>query len=79
MTAGILCSMVNDMDMIKKAIKSELKRRSWSHYRLAKELKGKMSERTLYSYLSDEEKSKRDISAQRASIILNELGLKITR
>jgi 1,2-phenylacetyl-CoA epoxidase catalytic subunit len=67
------------MDIIKKAIKSELKRRGWSHYRLAKELKGKLPERTLYSYLSDEQKSNRDISAQRASIILKELGLKVTR
>jgi hypothetical protein len=68
-----------NMDIIKIAIKSELKRRGWSNYRLAKELKGKMPERTLYSYLSDEQKSKRDISAQRASIILKELGLKVTR
>ena len=66
---------------IKKAIEDELKRRGWSRYRLAKELekKKKMPARTVYAYLSDKKKSKRDISAERASIILKELGLKIKR
>lgn len=64
---------------IKKAIEDELKRRGWSRYRLAKELEKKISARTIYAYLSDKKKSKRDISAERASIILKALGLKITR
>jgi len=67
------------MDMIKKAIKSELKRRGWTYYKLSKELKGKLPQRTIYSYLSNKDKSKRDISAERASIILKALGLKIKR
>ncbi len=64
---------------IKKAIEGELKRRGWSRYRLAKELEDKMPARTVYAYLSDKKKSKRDISAERASIILKALGLKIKR
>ena len=60
---------------IKKAIEDELKRRGWSRYRLAKELEKKMPARTVYAYLSGE----RDLSSERASIILNALGLKIKR
>ena len=60
---------------IKKAIKIELKRRGWSHYRLVKELEGKMPARTVYSFLSGEQ----DLTSERASIILKALGLKITR
>lgn len=77
----ILCSIICRMDMIKKAIKEELKRRGWSTYRLVKELKGKIPDRTVYSYLSDDEDNvnTRDISAPRAGIILQALGLKIKR
>ena len=81
MTNAVLCISVYYMDMIKKAIKAEMKRRGWSAYRLSKELKGKLPPRTIYAYLSDcdEPKNKRDISAKRASIILRKLGLKIKR
>ena len=69
------------MDMIKKAIKVEMERRGWTCYKLVKELDGKLPQRTVYAYLSEKKDSanKRDISAERASIILKELGLKITR
>jgi hypothetical protein len=60
---------------IKEAIQKELKRRAWSHYRLTKELEGQMPARTVYSYLSGE----RDVSSERASIILKALNLKIKR
>ncbi len=60
---------------IKKAIEAELKRRKWSRYRLVKELKGKLPERTVYAYLSGE----RDLSSTGTSIILEALGLKIKR
>ena len=60
---------------IKKAIEDELKHRGWSRYRLAKELEGEMPARTVYSYLSGE----RDVSSERASIILKALSLKIRR
>ena len=75
LTISELCNIIIGMDMIKKAIKSELKRRGWTCYRLSKELKDKLSQRTVYSYLSNE----RDISAKRASKILEALGLKIKR
>ena len=69
------------MDMIKKAILTEMKRRGWTCYRLSQELKGKLPQRTVYAYLSGKEDSvnKRDISVERASIILKTLGLKIKR
>ena len=69
------------MDIIKMAIKAEMKRRGWTCYRLSQELKGKLPQRSVYAYLSDKEnsKNKRDISAKRASIILKELSLKIKR
>jgi lambda repressor-like predicted transcriptional regulator len=81
LTDAALCSKVQCMDMIKKAIKAEMKRRGWSAYRLSQELEGKLPPRTIYAYLSDcdESKNKRDISAKRASIILKALGLKIKR
>ena len=60
---------------IKSAIKTELKRRGWSRYRLVKELEGKMPPRTVYSYLAGE----RDLSSERASVLLEALGLKIKR
>ena len=76
-----LCYMMLCMDMIKKAILAEMKLRGWTCYRLSKELEGKLPRRTVYAYLSDKEGSvnKRDISAERASIILKALGLKIKR
>ncbi len=79
LTLAELCNIIVNMDMIREAIKLELKRRRWTYYQLSKELKGKLPQRTIYSYLSDKGKSKRDISAERASIILKELGLKIKR
>ena len=75
MTNAVLCSMVYYMDMIKKAIEDELKRRGWSRYRLAKKLEDKMPARTVYAYLSGE----RDLSSERASKILKALSLKIRR
>jgi hypothetical protein len=72
---AIYRSIIDCMDMIKKAIEAELKRRQWTCYRLSKELKGKLPQRTIYGYLSGES----DISSERASIILKELGLKIKR
>lgn len=60
---------------IKQAIQKELIRRGWSHYRLAKEVGGKLPARTVYAYLSGE----RDLSSNRASIILQALGLQIKR
>jgi 1,2-phenylacetyl-CoA epoxidase catalytic subunit len=60
---------------IKKAIQDELEHRGWSHYRLVKELEGKIPARTIYAYLSGE----RDLASEGASIILKTLGLKIKR
>ena len=81
LTVADLCNIMIHMDMIKKAIESEMKRRGWTCYRLSKELEGKLPQRTVYAYLSDKEGSinKRDISAERVSIILRALGLKIKR
>lgn len=81
LTIDELCNIIMQMDMIKKAILTEMKRRGWTCYRLSQELKGKLPQRTVYAYLSDKEGSinKRDISVERASIILKVLGLKIKR
>jgi len=75
LTNAVLCSMVYYMDMIKKAIEDELKRRGWSRYRLTKELEGKMPARTVYAYLSGE----RDLSSERVSKIMEKLGLGIKK
>jgi hypothetical protein len=58
---------------IRQAILAELKQREWSHYRLAKELEGKMPPRTVYAYLS----GRCDLVSNRVSIILQALGLQI--
>ncbi len=81
LTIAVLCNIMMRMDMIKKAILTEMKRRGWTCYRLSQELDGKLPQRTVYAYLSDKEKSgnKRDISAKRVSVILKVLGLKIKR
>ena len=81
LTIDVLCNILMRMDMIKKTILTEMKRRGWTCYRLSKELECKLPQRTVYAYLSDKEGSvnKRDISAERVSIILKTLGLKIKR
>ena len=81
LTIAVLCNIMMRMDMIKKAILTEMKRRGWTCYRLSQELYGKLPQRPVYAYLSDQEKSsnKRDISAKRVSVILKVLGLKIKR
>ena len=73
LTIAELCNILSCM--IKKAIELEMKRRGWTCYRLSRELKGKLPQRTVYSYLSGE----RDISAERVSIILKTLKLRIKR
>jgi hypothetical protein len=74
--AARLCSIIygeGQAMTIREAIRGELQRRGWSHYRLAKELKGKMPERTVYAYLGGE----CDLVSERVSIILQALGLRI--
>ena len=58
---------------IRESILKELYKKKWSHYRLAKELEGKMPPRTVYAYLSGE----CDLGSERVSIILQVLGLQI--
>ena len=60
---------------IKEAIVKELNDRGWSHYRLVQEVKGKLPARTVYSFLSGE----RDLTSERTSILLQALGLQITK
>ena len=60
---------------IRQTIQKELKRKGWSYYRLVKELEGKIPARTVYAYLSGE----RDLTTDRASIILEALSLQIKR
>ena len=75
LTRAVSGSRIMSVMTIKKAIMSELKRRGWSHYRLVKELEGKMPARTVYSFLAGDQ----DLTTERASIILKQLELKITR
>jgi hypothetical protein len=72
---GAECGSKMEGMTIKQAIQKELKRRGWSRYRLVKELEGKMPPRTVYSFLAGVQ----DLTTERASIILKELGLKIKR
>lgn len=75
LTDAVSGSKIMSIMTIKKAIMSELKRRGWSHYRLVKELEGKMPPRTVYSFLAGVQ----DLTTERASIILKKLGLQIKR
>ena len=61
--------------MIREVILKELSDRGWSHYRLAQEVEGKIPARTVYAYLAGE----RDIASSGASILLQALGLQITK
>ncbi len=77
LTAAMLCSIVGIRGLlmtIRELIQKELKQRGWSHYRLVKELEGKMPARTVYAYLGGE----CDLVSDRVSIILQALGLRIT-
>lgn len=77
LTNAKLCSMLCRTGLpmtIRETIQKELLRRGWSHYRLAKELEGKMPDRTVYAYLGDE----CDLVSDRVSIILEALGLTVT-
>jgi len=74
LTTALSCSIIIFMT-IRQAIQTELKRRGWSHYRLAKELEGKIPARTTYAYLACE----CDLGSNRISIILQALDLQITR
>ena len=77
LTAAILCTIVYGMGQamtIREAIQEELQWRGWSHYRLTKELEGKMPARTVYAYIGGD----CDLVSERASIILETLGLTIT-
>ena len=60
---------------IRETIKKELQSRTWSRYRLIKELKGVIPENTVYDYL----RGQTDLGSEKASIILQALGLQITR
>ena len=76
LTDAKLCSILHRAGptmTIRETIQKELRRRGWSHYRLAKELEGKMPARTVYAYLS----GKCDLVSDRVSIILQALGLRI--
>jgi hypothetical protein len=77
LSIAILCNILDSigLDMtIREAIQKELQRRTWTYYRLAKELEGKMPQRTIYAYLSGE----CDLVSDRVSIILDVLGLTVT-
>lgn len=77
LTTAKLCSKLSGAGLpmtIRETIQNELRRRGWSHYRLAKEVEGKMPARTAYAYLSGE----CDLVSERVSIILQTLGLRIT-
>ena len=69
---SIVCSGVQAMT-IRQVIQIELQRRGWSHYRLAKEMEGRMPARTVYAYLSGE----CDLVSERVSIILKVLELEL--
>lgn len=72
-----LCSILHRAGSamtIRESIQNELRRRGWSHYRLAKKLEGKMPARTVYAYLSGE----CDLVSERVSKMLEVLGLMIT-
>jgi ribosome-binding protein aMBF1 (putative translation factor) len=60
---------------IRETIQAELKRRGWSRYQLARTLKEVIPESTLYEYLRGDT----DLGTERASIILQALGLQIIR
>jgi hypothetical protein len=77
LTTARLCTMlcsVGQIMTIRETIQKELCRKGWSHYRLAKEVEGKMPARTVYAYLSGE----CDLVSERVSILLQALGLRIT-
>ncbi len=56
-----------------ETIIQELTNRKWSRYRLVKEVGKQIPERTVYRYLSGEF----DLTTDKASIILEVLGLEI--
>ena len=70
-----IVSLKSRLMSILETIQKELTRRKWTRYRLAKAVEGRIPLRTIYGYLSEE----CDLGSRAASIILEELGLHITR
>ena len=71
-TYSTLCVKVATMT-IREIINTEIERRGWSRYRLVQEIGDRIPERTVYNYMS----GRCDLSSDRASIILEVLGLEI--
>lgn len=69
-----VCLRGNLMSIL-ETIQKEMTRRKWTRYRLAKAVEGKIPQRTVYGYLSEE----CDLGTHAASIILEALGLQIMR
>lgn len=63
------------MPNIRKAIEAEMKRREWTVYRLAQEVKGKVSPDTVYKFLA----GTRSITHTFLEPILEALGLEVRR
>lgn len=57
----------------RRSILQELKRRGWSHYRLAKE--SSLPERSVFAYLAGD----RDMSGERVAALCDAIGLKLVR
>lgn len=62
------------MSEIRKAILKEMHKRNMTIYQVAKLLKGKVSQRTVYAFLTGE----KDAKSETASLIMKAMGLTIT-
>jgi len=66
---------MGDMSEIREAILKEVRRRKMTIYQVAELVKGKVSQRTVYTFLRGE----KDAKSETISIIMKALGLKIVK
>jgi hypothetical protein len=58
---------------MRETILSELARREWTAYRLAKELRGRLNQQSVYNYVA----GRTDLMGESIAMILDVLGLSI--
>lgn len=69
------CNNISVMSAIRQAILKEIQKSGMTIYKVAKMVEGKVPQRTVYAFLRGEE----DSLTATASVIMNALGLTITR
>ena len=75
MTMLSFCAILNLMSEIREAILKQMCKSGMTIYQVAKLVKGKVPQRTVYAFLTGE----KDAGTETASVIMKAMGLKVTK